>query len=90
MVPPISKWRAIAAVGKLPNALVHATRHGRGQIQAAASGVVAHGKSQQVVRAKCVRNPLVNVIGRAAGFIAKEQVITALHGRLPMRARGMR
>ena len=36
------------------------------------------------------RGPLVNVIGRAAGFIAKEQVIAALQRRLPMRARGVR
>ena len=51
---------------------------------------MAHGKAQQVVRAKSVRHPLVNVIGRAAGFIAKQQIIAALHGRLPMCARGVR
>ena len=52
--------------------------------------MIAHGKAQQVVRAKSVRHPRVNVIGRAAGFIAKQQIIAALHGRLPMRARGVR
>ena len=90
MVPPISKRRAITAVRKLPKPLVYAARHGRCQIQAAASRVVAHGKSQQVVRAKCVCHPSVNFAWRTAGFIAKEQVIAALQGRLPMRARGVR
>ena len=90
MVPPISKRRAITASRKLPKPLVNAARHGRCQIQAAASGVVSHGKSQQVIRAKYLSHPLVNVIGRPAGFIAKEQVIAALQRRLPMRARGVR
>ena len=89
-VAPILKGNAFSAARKLANAFVHAACHGRGKIQAAASGIIAHGKAQQVVRAKRLRHPFVNLLGRAAGFIAKQQIITSLHGRLPMGARGVR
>jgi len=89
-VAPILKGNAFSAARKLANTFVNAARHGRGKIQAAASGIIAHGKSQQVVRAKRLRHPLVNLLGRAAGFIAKQQIITSLHWRLPMGARGVR
>ena len=89
-VAPILKGNAFSAARKLANAFVHAARHGRGKIQAAASGIIAHGKAQQVVRAKRLRHPFVNVLGCAASFIAKQQIIAALHGRLPMGACGVR